>query len=272
MVDLSGIRLHVQRLAPPAGRPPTATAVLLHGLLTDSLASYYFTVAPALAEAGIEVVMYDQRGHGRSDRPEAGYGLDAFVDDLDALLHRLAVPGAVHLVGNSFGGTVAFGYADRRPERVATITAIESEPATDAWAVKLDGLLERLRSEMAADEAGALDWITTHRGPHTARLARSAGRLVQATSIARDVPASPVLTDERIRALDCPVLLLYGGDSDLVAGAARLSSLLPRCHTAVLPGHEHSVLVESPEWVLDHTLDWIRAHRAAPWPAEAGVR
>src|ERR1700730_207853 len=109
MVDHGDIRLHVQRLAPRDGRPATATVVLIHGLLTDSLASYYFTLAPAFAASGLDVVMYDQRGHGRSGRPESGYTLDTNVEDLDALLDRLEVTGPVHLVGNSYGGTVAFG-------------------------------------------------------------------------------------------------------------------------------------------------------------------
>ncbi|MFD8871909.1 alpha/beta hydrolase, partial [Streptomyces sp. NPDC059590] len=54
-----GVRLHVQRLGPgragPGGGRAAPTAVLLHGLLTDSLASYYFTVGPGLAAAGIDV-------------------------------------------------------------------------------------------------------------------------------------------------------------------------------------------------------------------------
>jgi pimeloyl-ACP methyl ester carboxylesterase len=264
MIDTGDIRLHVQRLSPADGRPPTATVVLLHGLLTDSLASYYFTVAPAFAAAGADVVMYDQRGHGRSERPATGYTLDRFVDDLEALLDRLEVTGQVHLVGNSFGGTVAFGYAERRPERVATITAIESEPATEAWARKLDGLLGRVRREMSENEAEALDWISTHRGAHTARLAKSASRLVRTTTIAGDIPAGPVLTEERIRSVRCPVLALYGSESDLAAQAAWLESLLPRCRSRILPGYEHSVLVEAPHQVRDLVLGWIHEHGSAP--------
>src|SRR4029079_11976444 len=101
MIDAGGIRLHVPRTGPGGGRAPTATVVLVHGLLTDSLASYYFTVAPAFAAAGLHVVMYDLRGHGRSARPAEGYTLDHNVDDLEALLDRLGVTGPVHLVGNS---------------------------------------------------------------------------------------------------------------------------------------------------------------------------
>ncbi|MFJ6632354.1 alpha/beta fold hydrolase [Streptomyces sp. NPDC091376] len=297
IIDVGDIRLHVQRLGPrdtsPQGgdgrpghrhrlgrqlatddaSPAAATVVLLHGLLTDSLASYYFTIAPALAASGLDVVMYDQRGHGRSERPATGYSLNRFVDDLGALLDRLEIPGPVHLVGNSFGGTVAFGYAMLRPGRVASISVVESEPATASWARKITGLLGRVRQEMTTNETEALDWIATHRGHHTARLAQAAGRLVRDTAIAREVTACDVVTEDAIRTLHCPVLAVYGGDSDLAEQAPWLRERLPRCRTVLLPGHEHSVLVQAPGRVRDLVLDWINlaapAHDdplpAAPW-------
>ncbi|NXY96680.1 alpha/beta hydrolase [Streptomyces sp. BR123] len=268
VLDTGRVRLHVQRLAPADGGRARATVVLVHGLLTDSLASYYFTVAPGLAAAGIDVVMYDQRGHGRSGRPFSGYGLDDATDDLDALLTGLDVPGPVHLVGNSYGGTVAFAYARRRPERVASLVVVESEPATAAWAVKLAGLLERVRHEMSVNESAALDWIAAHHGGHTARLARSAGRLVRDTTIARDIPTGPVLDDAQIRTIRCPVLALYGADSDLAEQAPRLRALLPHCTTELVPGLRHSVLVEAPGLVRDAIRDWVGRHGPDRFPGK----
>lgn len=252
-----GVRLHVQRLGPGRDGPATPTAVLLHGLLTDSLAAYYFTVGPGLAAAGVDVVMYDQRGHGRSERPAHGYRLDAFVGDLERLLDRLGVHGPVHLVGNCFGGTVAFQYAVRHPERVAGLSLIESEPATPAWAAKLDKLLGYTATQLSEHEADALAWIDAHHGGRTARLAKSAARLVRTTTIAQDIPSSSVLGEGRIRSVHSPVLALYGADSDMAAQAPWLESLLPRSRTVVVPGHEHSVLVEVPTLVLRHVLGWI---------------
>ncbi|TKA10428.1 alpha/beta fold hydrolase [Actinacidiphila oryziradicis] len=263
MVDTGDIQLHVQRLAPRNGRPATATVVLIHGLLTDSLASYYFTVAPAFAASGLDVVMYDQRGHGRSGRPGSGYTLDTYVDDLDALLDRLEVTGPVHLVGNSYGGTVAFGYAVRRPERAASVSVIESEPATEAWAAKLGGILRRVVTELAQHEADALDWIAANRNHNTARLAKGAARLVRATTIASDIPASRVLTEQEIRSVSCPVLAIYGAESDLAEQAPWLESLLPDCRTVVVPGHEHSVMVEASGLVGGHILSLIHGHEGA---------
>ncbi|MEU5609717.1 alpha/beta hydrolase [Streptomyces sparsogenes] len=274
-----GVRLHVQRLGPKQGGPRHAgpghadpgrggagrggaapTAVLLHGLLTDSLAAYYFTVGPVLAAAGVDVVMYDQRGHGRSERPAGGYRLEMFVGDLERLLDRLGIHGPVHLVGNCFGGTVAFSYAVRHPERVAGLSLIESEPATGAWAAKLDRLLGYAAVQLSEHESDALAWIDAHRGGHTARLARSAARLVRTTSIARDIPSSAVLDEGRIRSVRGPVLALYGADSDMAAQATWLESLLPGTRTVIVPGHEHSVLVEAPALVLGHVLEHVLDH------------
>ncbi|MEV5874877.1 alpha/beta hydrolase [Streptomyces sp. NPDC052101] len=258
-VDAGGIRLHVQRMGPADGCLPHATVVLVHGLLTDSLASYYFTVAPAFAAAGLDVVMYDLRGHGRSERPPDGYTLDHNIDDLEALLDRLAVTGPVHLVGNSYGGTIAFGFAARHPERTATLTLIESEPATPAWAAKLGGILDRVMAQLAHNEPDAIAWITAHRGHNTARLAKGAARLARETTLGRDIPASRVLTEQRISAVRCPVLGVYGGESDLADLVPSHRALLADYRAVVLPGHEHSVLVEAPAAVGGHILDLIGA-------------
>ncbi|MGW1174653.1 alpha/beta fold hydrolase [Kitasatospora sp. NPDC002543] len=259
-LDLGGLRCHVQRLGPQDGRPPAATVVLLHGLLTDSLASYYFTLAPALAAAGLDVLMYDHRGHGRTARPPTGYRLEHFVDDLEALLDRLDVIGPVHLVGNSFGGTVAFGLATRRPAQVAGILAIESEPASRAWSVKLDGILRQAERHLVEEET--LAWVARQRGSHTARLARSAGALLADTSLARDIPASLLPTEAELRAIRCPVLAVYGTESDLAPQAAWLDGLLADCRSTFVPGQDHSVLVEAPGATRELTLSWLREHGA----------
>ncbi|MGW1210005.1 alpha/beta fold hydrolase [Streptomyces sp. NPDC002499] len=258
LVDTGQLRMHVQRMGPRDGSAPTATVVLVHGLLTDSLASYYFTIGPPFAAAGLDVVMYDLRGHGRSERPAGGYTLDDNLDDLEALLDTLDVTGPVHLVGNSYGGTIAFGYAARHPERAASVSLVESQPATATWSEKMDAVLQQVLHELAFNEADALAWIAVNRSHNTARLAKSAARLARETSLAQDIAASRVLTDDQIRAVSCPVLGVYGADSGLALLTPWLEGLLPDCRTVVLPGHEHSVLVEAAGAVGGHVLEHIR--------------
>ncbi|WP_020575502.1 alpha/beta fold hydrolase [Actinopolymorpha alba] len=267
----NGISQHVQTMAPPGrtfGEAP-ATLVCLHGIGTDSLASFYFTLAKPFADAGLDVVMYDLRGHGRSDRPPAGYRLDNFVADLSGLLDALGIEGPVHLIGNSFGGTVAFTFAARYPDRVAGLVVIESEPPGETWPVKMAGNLLRATAQLGSDEANT--WIAERHGAHTARLARSAAKMLHSTTVAWEVPTSRLLSPRQVASLTCPVLALYGERSDLAAQAPWLESVLPGCSTVVIPDQAHSVLVEVPDTVLDVVLPWI-GDRTPALAAGAGAR
>src|SRR5260370_12700895 len=56
---------------------------------------------PAFTDAGLHCVLYDRRGHGRSDRPATGYDFDTPADDLPALtdhfpLYNLTLLGPSH--------------------------------------------------------------------------------------------------------------------------------------------------------------------------------
>lgn len=259
-VVANGIRQNHEVLLPRDGSLDPPTIVCVHGILIDSLASYYFTVAQALRDAGFRVVLYDLRGHGKSEQPASGYRVDDFVEDLAGLLDALDVSAASFL-GNSFGGTVVYGFAARHPHRVAGIVAIESEPATAAWAAKMAANLHKAATQLGTWEATA--WITARYGRDLARRAKRAARLLGATTLERDLPASTVLSEADIAAIECPTLALYGSKSDLAAQAAHLRALMPRCEPVVLPGLEHSVLVEAPARVLDLILGWLEAHRLA---------
>ncbi|MFF3743998.1 alpha/beta fold hydrolase [Streptomyces kronopolitis] len=262
MIDAGGVALHVERM--PArhttGGAPPPTVVFVHGMLVDSLVSYYFTLAPVFAAAGIDVIMYDLRGHGRSERRADGYLLEDFVGHLDALLDRLEVAGPVHLVGNSYGGTIAFSYAARRPERVASVSLIESEPATDAWSRKMAVNLARAGVEFARTDLH--ERLTEEHGAHATRRVRSASRLLSSSTMARDIPASRVLDEDEIRAVRAPVLAIYGSESELAAQEPWLRSLLAHCRTVVVPDQEHWVLMGATRQVSELVSEWVRAHDA----------
>jgi pimeloyl-ACP methyl ester carboxylesterase len=86
--------------------------VLLHGLASNSLT--WASVASFLSAAGHRVLAYDQRGHGLSEKPSAGYGFEEMCADLEGLLHECGVRDPI-LVGQSWGGNVVLEYAARHP-------------------------------------------------------------------------------------------------------------------------------------------------------------
>ena len=86
-----------------------------------------------------QLVYYDHRGQGRSDRstPEH-WNLDTWADDLRGLADALGVEEPI-VLGISFGGFVAQAYAARHPDRLhklilaSTIAHTVFEPVFDAF-------------------------------------------------------------------------------------------------------------------------------------------
>ena len=122
-VVANGVRTNVQRLGSHAGDAQAHTVVFLHGLVMDNLSSWYFTVANRLARSE-DVILYDLRGHGRSERPPSGYRVADLVADLDALLDALEIDRSVALVGNSFGGLLAICRITDAYDQASTIVGL----------------------------------------------------------------------------------------------------------------------------------------------------
>ena len=79
---------------------------------------------PALADAGLHCVLYDRRGHGRSDRPAAGYDLDTMADDLAAVIDHFGLRD-ITLVAHSLGSKEAVRYLTRHGDaRVARLVLV----------------------------------------------------------------------------------------------------------------------------------------------------
>jgi pimeloyl-ACP methyl ester carboxylesterase/tetratricopeptide (TPR) repeat protein len=106
----TGIRLRYGYQGDPDGEP----IILLHGY-TDSSFSYS-TVLPLL-DRKYRVYVLDQRGHGESDRPKAGYALPQFAADVVAFMDVMNIKQAT-IVGHSMGSFVAQHVAVAAPERV----------------------------------------------------------------------------------------------------------------------------------------------------------
>jgi non-heme chloroperoxidase len=64
---------------------------------------------PDLVDAGRRCVVYDRRGHGRSDRPGHGYEFDSLAADLAVLIEHLDLTDAI-LVGHSMGASEVVRY------------------------------------------------------------------------------------------------------------------------------------------------------------------
>jgi proline iminopeptidase len=96
------------------------------------------------AEDGFRVVMYDQLGAGRSDRPasELLYSMERYVEEIEGVRQTLNL-GKVHVYGVSFGGFLNVGYAVKYSRNLASLM-IQSGTSSSPLAIEE---MMRLRSE-----------------------------------------------------------------------------------------------------------------------------
>ncbi len=75
-----------------------------------------------------QIVYYDHRGHGRSDRrPREEWTLDTFADDVVRLCDALGIARPI-VLGQSFGGFVAQRYIARHPGHAAKVVLSSTSP------------------------------------------------------------------------------------------------------------------------------------------------
>jgi pimeloyl-ACP methyl ester carboxylesterase len=261
MADLyaRGIRFNVVRLETSAGAPGLSRevrppVVFLHGLIMDNLSSFYYTLAPAVA-AKADTVLYDLRGHGRSERPPDGYRIEDGADDLVAILDALGVEEPVHLVANSFGGTIALAAALRRPERVAGMVLIEAHPALTGWGNEIMDDLSDLVSGF--DDPGVRTYLAAEAPRTLRRMVQTCEELVTASSMGEDLRASQPTDPDRLATLSCPTLLLYGENSDIIDRAYVLEESIPGAELVVVDGCSHALLMENPKEVERRVTGWL---------------
>ncbi len=224
--------------------------MFVHGLAMDNLSSYYYTLANPVARAGAEVILYDLRGHGLSECPPSGYGMADSVSDLAALLDALNIDGPVHLVGNSYGGTVVLAFATAHPERVASMVLIEAHFSIAGWA-------EQIMATRAITSESELRHALDQLGRKVIRLADMADKLLNHTTFVTDLLTVQQISMSRLSTLTCPVRAIYGEHSDVVDYARKLNGHLPQCALTVIPGCDHSVLMNATPQLREIVLEWF---------------
>ena len=205
-----------------------ATIILLHGALATER-----QMLPLKARlADHKVLSLTFSGHG--DRATEPLDFMRSVDDIDALVAHEGSK-QVHLFGYSMGGYAALLYAAKIPERVLSVTTLGSiliwtEEGLQKELRKLDpAMMEQKVPAFArtlAEWHGVDQWRNVVDGV--------AARMVH---LAR----SPLLTDEVVERIQCPVLCCVG-DGDTGAGPDRtrqFASRMKNARTMVLPNTRH---------------------------------
>ena len=118
-----------------AGEPGAPLVLLLHGF-AESMHCWRAQVT-ALGDMGYRAIAPSQRGYSPGARPDSRefshYLIDRLIDDAIAIVAAAGYGDArFHLVGHNWGGSIAWGLADRAHERLASLTIL-SRPHPNAF-------------------------------------------------------------------------------------------------------------------------------------------
>jgi pimeloyl-ACP methyl ester carboxylesterase len=247
---------------------------------------------PALAAAGLRCVLYDRRGHGRSDRPAAGYDLDTMADDLAAVIEHFGLHD-ITLVAHSLGSKEAVRYLTRHGDsRVARLVLVApTTPLMRRTADNPDGLDPALiDANYAAVAADVPRWCADFEaaGPYFGSSPGSSQGLIDWTiRMIVDTPTRVLLETLRVNThadmrgelqkIGVPTLIMHG-DRDASAPidltGRKSAALIGGATLVVYPGAGHGLYASDHDAVNADILAFIggRPLPGPPQPARAAGR
>lgn len=125
------------------------TVLMVHG---NPSWSFYFRELVKDLRSSRRCIVPDHIGMGLSDRPGEDryrYTLKSRIDDLDALMAKVAPSGPVTLVVHDWGGMIGMGWAVRHPERVKAIVAFNTACFRLPPEKNFPGLLRIMRGSLS---------------------------------------------------------------------------------------------------------------------------
>ena len=266
-----------------AGTSGAPLVLLLHGF-AESMHCWRAQVA-CLGDMGYRAIAPSQRGYSPGARPDprefSHYLIDRLMDDAMAIVAAAGYGEArFHLVGHDWGGSIAWGIADRHHGRLASLTIL-SRPHPNAFnrALMADGeQAQRSKHHKAFLEPDAADVVLADDAKWLRERLTANG--VPADAIERHLAVlgnkeamEAALAWYRARGairgplgpIRVPTLYIWGDADDTVgrtAAEGTIDFIAAPYRFEVLPGVGHFAADQAPERVCELMLEHLAAHPA----------
>ena len=261
---------------------PVTPLLALHG--GPGSTHNYFAPLEGLA-AERPVVLYDQIGCGKSDRPEdIDWSVEVFRDEVAALRDQLGLE-RIHLLGTSWGGMLAQEHVLAGAQGIVTLTLSSTLANLALWNEEQLRLRDALPPDVIEvldrhERAGTYDdpeyeeameaYFDRHfyRGPKPraeleAMAAQKATDVYRAMQGPNEWTTTGALkgwdTRERLREIDAPTLVVRGRyDMCTEPIAAELVKGIPGAHEVVLEHSSHTPVLEETDRYLEVVGEFLR--------------
>ncbi len=244
-ISANGISLAVQRSG--SGYP----LILIHGLASSM--SLWAGLDQSQFPA-VEIISYDLRGHGASERPTGAHTLAKHVADLKGLLAALGIQRAV-FAGLSLGGMIAMELAASTPTMVAALALVDT---TASFPQETRNLFFELASSasfngMAAIADKLLQLSFTQQfmdaNPKMTTTIRKGMLASDAASIAAACRmVAKIDLQTRLSAIHCPTVVMVGAQDQLTPPSLSeaLAAGISDATLHVIADSGHAAPVEQP--------------------------
>jgi pimeloyl-ACP methyl ester carboxylesterase len=222
-------------------------------------------MAPILAERH-RVIRLDLLGHGGSEKPKSGYGIDQQAALVAAALGQLEVQGAV-VVGHSMGFSVAVGLAARASQLVDRLVNIGEGPDQDvcelpflaklAYAPVIGEAAWRISPDFAVEDgysdAFAPDYDVSSGFENPDQVIDDYNAMTftafKDAREANDDFQDELPLDDRLRQIPVPLLSVFGPEDQICDPEESQAAYeaVPGAQTATVEDAGHSPNVEQPE-------------------------
>jgi 3-oxoadipate enol-lactonase len=245
---------------------------LVYGYAGDS--GLWFRQIPVLSKK-YRVIVFDNRGVGRSDKPDVPYTMAMMAGDIAGLLDIIGVD-AAHVFGISMGGMIAQHFALSYPRRVLSLILgctfcggvhmIQPEPESVAALFDFDRLKKMTPEEIVRQAVPFLlskEFIEKNPDFVEERVAKSLkyppplhGVTGQAAAIMGHD------TYELLPKIALPTLVIAGDNDRLipVENSRVLASRIPKAELVILKGPGHEFFIEAADKVNKTVLDFLGRH------------
>lgn len=254
------------RLYPQAGKP---RLVLVHSLALDG--SIWDNVVRELS-GEMEILVYDCRGHGQSEKRAGKYSAQLFAEDLAAVMDACGWKSAF-VAGCSMGGCVAVAFGTAFQQRAEGLALVDTsawwgETAVQDWKARADAAAKDGLAPMVPIQMGR--WFSDEYRKMHPDVIEAITRVFLASDVEcyRSSCAMLGATDlrEAAKALRSPVAILVGEEDQAtpVHMSQTLCELTPNSTLMIIPGGRHLTPIEFPKEVSGAIRDLVR--RARDWP------
>jgi pimeloyl-ACP methyl ester carboxylesterase len=243
--------------------------VFIAGFMTSL--DMWCSVIPAFSRE-YQLVIFDNRGAGRSDVPDIPYTEEMLTGDIAGLLDAIGID-KTHICGVSMGGSLAQYFALRYPQRVISLI-LESTSCGGTQAISPsagDIKIFARQAMMPPEERGSLDAASLGVTPEFIKKHPDIVR--QAIELMAQHPASPVGamrqmqaqppegTYERLPEIKAPTLIIHGDADRLqpVENARILASRIPNAELVTFKNAGHWML-EAGDKRNRVILDFLKRH------------